>query len=270
MNLPSLKQPAAINCLLLFMIALTPGLVPDGEKQEPKRPVTIEQVMTPQQLKDAGIAGLKPSERAVLDTWLREYTARAAMATSESSFVAGVGADRWVRSEVIPVVVVESGIGGFKPIEGSSIGNTWTKSQVKPVVLVKPGIGGLVPLEGSSIGNTWAKNEVLPVALLESSSGGFAPLFTLRAGGDSAPTADQSGKGSSSPSLIEGKVDGEFEGWDGETVVKLTNGQFWQQTEYHYHYHYAFMPEVLIFKVGESYKMKVEGTDKAVGVTRLK
>jgi len=28
-------------------------------------------------------------------------------------------------------------------------------------------------------------------------------------------------------------------GWDGETIVKLINGQIRQQTEYHYHYHYA-------------------------------
>lgn len=67
-------------------------------------------------------------------------------------------------------------------------------------------------------------------------------------------------------SVIESKVDGEFEGWEGETIVKLMNGQIWQQSEYHYHYHYAFMPEVLIFKSGSGYKMKVQGIDKAVGV----
>ena len=59
----------------------------------------------------------------------------------------------WTKSEVIPVVIVEPGIGGFKPMTGSSIGNRWFKSLVKPVLLVKPGIGGFVPLKGSSIGN---------------------------------------------------------------------------------------------------------------------
>jgi hypothetical protein len=52
--------------------------------------------------------------------------------------------------------------------------------------------------------------------------------------------------------------------------LELTNGQIWQQTEYYYHYHYAFMPKVLIFRSGRGYKMKVEGVEKPVGVTRLK
>lgn len=65
---------------------------------------------------------------------------------------------------------------------------------------------------------------------------------------------------------IESQVDGNFEGWDGNTVVKLTNGQIWKQAEYYYEYHYAFMPDVLVYKSGSGYKMKVDGTDEAVGV----
>ena len=67
-------------------------------------------------------------------------------------------------------------------------------------------------------------------------------------------------------SVIESKVDGEFEGWEGETIVKLMNGQIWQQTEYYYHYRYSFRPDVLIYKGGSGWKMKVEGIDKAVRV----
>ena len=72
------------------------------------------------------------------------------------------------------------------------------------------------------------------------------------------------------PTLIESQIDGEFEGWQGETVVKLMNGQIWQQVEYWYHYHYAYMPRVLIVRNGAGYRMKVEGIEKAVGVERLK
>lgn len=71
-------------------------------------------------------------------------------------------------------------------------------------------------------------------------------------------------------SIIESQIDGDFEGWEGETIVKLVNGQIWQQTEYHYHYHYSFMPKVLIYKSDYGYKMKVDGIDKNIGVTRLK
>lgn len=76
--------------------------------------------------------------------------------------------------------------------------------------------------------------------------------------------------GAPASSVIETQIDGDFEGWEGETIVKLMNGQIWQQTEYHYHYHYAFMPKVLIYRSGGGYKMKVEGVEKAVGVERLR
>lgn len=68
---------------------------------------------------------------------------------------------------------------------------------------------------------------------------------------------------------IESQVDGDFEGFEGETIIKLMNGQIWQQTDYWYHYHYSFMPKVIIFKSGGGYKMKVDGIDKAVGVILL-
>ena len=154
------------------------------------------------------------------------------------------------------------------PVEGSSIANTWSKSEVKPVLLVKPGIGGFVPREGISIGNTWRNQDVLPVMLVEPSAGGFVPLRIIASGGESLEDAPQTVP--ASPSVIESQIDGDFEGWEGETIVKLMNGQIWQQSEYHYHYHYAFMPKVLIFRSGGAYKMKVDGIEKAVGVKRLK
>ena len=72
------------------------------------------------------------------------------------------------------------------------------------------------------------------------------------------------------PSAFESQIDGDFEGWEGETIVKLVNGEIWQQTEYHYTYHYAFMPKAIIFKTASGYKMKVDGIDKAIGVQKLK
>lgn len=69
---------------------------------------------------------------------------------------------------------------------------------------------------------------------------------------------------------IESQIDGNYEGWAGETIVKLMNGQVWQQSEYYYTYRYAFMPKVIIFRAGAGYKMKVDGVDKAVGVIRLR
>ena len=190
---------------------------------------------------------------------------------SAAALLAAAGASiAWKKSDVVAVVLVKPSIGGFVPVEGSAIGNTWAKSDVQPVLLVEPGIGGFRPLEGSSIGNIWRKRDVLPAMLVEPSVGGFVPLGLLSSPGEGATGLSPTLPTQSAPAVIETRIDGDFEGWEGETVVRLMNGQVWQQTEFHFHYHYAFMPRVLIYRSGGGYKMKVDGVEKAVGVTRLR
>lgn len=70
--------------------------------------------------------------------------------------------------------------------------------------------------------------------------------------------------------VIESQIDGTFEGWDGDTVFKLTNGQIWQQSSYDYTYEYDYMPDVLIFSSGGQCKLKVEGVNDIIAVRRLK
>lgn len=71
--------------------------------------------------------------------------------------------------------------------------------------------------------------------------------------------------------LIESNIDGTFEGWDGETLFILQNGQIWKQESYAYWYHYAYSPEVLIYKTDDGkYKMKVDGVDKEIYVKKIK
>ena len=74
----------------------------------------------------------------------------------------------------------------------------------------------------------------------------------------------------STTNVIESYIDGTFEGWDGETIFKLVNGQIWQQAAYSYTYHYAYRPEVLIMKTAGGYKMKVEDVEETIYVRRLK
>lgn len=56
-------------------------------------------------------------------------------------------------------------------------------------------------------------------------------------------------------------VDGAWEGWDGDTIVKLDDGSVWRQEEYLYEYR----PTV---KVGSG-KMQMAGMSKAVRVRRI-
>jgi len=110
-----------------------------------------------------------------------------------------------------------------------------------------------------------AQKEALRMALINTYSNGYE---AGREKGIEQAIAYQQQKAAPG-NTIESQIDGDFEGFEGETIIKLMNGQIWQQTEYWYHYHYSFMPKVIIFKSGGGYKMKVDGIDKAVGVTLL-
>lgn len=73
-----------------------------------------------------------------------------------------------------------------------------------------------------------------------------------------------------SPQVIETCIEDEFEGWEGETIFKLCNGQIWQQSEYAYMYHYSYRPDVVIYRTSSGYRMKVEDVSETIGVERIK
>lgn len=60
-------------------------------------------------------------------------------------------------------------------------------------------------------------------------------------------------------------VQGSWTGWDGQTIVQLSDGTMWQQDEYHYEYHYAYQPRAEI----TGGKMLVEGMHRAVRVRQV-
>jgi len=70
--------------------------------------------------------------------------------------------------------------------------------------------------------------------------------------------------------VIESRIEGDFEGWDGDTVFRLQNGQIWQQASYAYRYHYAYAPRVTIIPVGGGHELVVDGVSQRVRVMRLR
>lgn len=66
------------------------------------------------------------------------------------------------------------------------------------------------------------------------------------------------------------RIVGEFNGWSGDTLFRLENGQVWKQRlpgQWHYRAH---APEVELRKNFMGFWMlRVLGTDRAVGVTRV-
>lgn len=84
-------------------------------------------------------------------------------------------------------------------------------------------------------------------------------------------TAENKGGGAApSEQLIESSIEGEFQGWDRETIFKLTNGQIWQQDEYGYTYANKMSPKVLVIRTARGWIIQVEGSSKTIKVRRLK
>lgn len=159
------------------MIMLVPR-VQLAQSSTPKTTaLTMDALMSKQELAETGVAGLSPSQRKALDEWLNRYTervARAVVAIAATSF----------RSH-------------------------------------------------------------------------------------SAPSAKLASTGDCSPA-IETQIDGDFNGWDGDAIFKLQNGQIWEQVEYDYEYEYDFMPDVTIYSASDGCRMKVDGMDDTILVKRIK
>ena len=70
--------------------------------------------------------------------------------------------------------------------------------------------------------------------------------------------------------VIASQIEGTFNGWSGDTVFTLTNGQIWQQATYAYIYHHAYRPDVLIYPSRGGFEMRVDGVNEKIGMKRLK
>ena len=91
---------------------------------------------------------------------------------------------------------------------------------------------------------------------------------------DSFEFAEKGFSGSSSINftgqVLETQIDGDFEGWEGETIFKMIDGTIWQQMSYDYTYHYSFMPDVIIYKKNGAFYMRVEDVEDEIQVIQIK
>ncbi len=81
-----------------------------------------------------------------------------------------------------------------------------------------------------------------------------------RSDGYHLEVADKSILVAEATSVADSRIDGDFNGWDGETVYSLMNGQVWQQSKYKYRYKYAHCPPALVYRASGGHKMRVAGT----------
>jgi len=119
------------------------------------------------------------------------------------------------------------------------------------------GIESLTPIQRRAL-DGWLNRYTLRVLQVSLKPEPRIPnAFTLPAGSPCSPA-------------IETRMAGDIEGWDGDTIFKLDNGQIWQQSSYAYTYFYAYRPEVTIYQTGSGCRMKVGDRSDTVAVRRIK
>jgi len=69
--------------------------------------------------------------------------------------------------------------------------------------------------------------------------------------------------------VTKSRIDGEFNGWEGDTIFELVNGQKWQQSTYKYKYIYKYRPEIKIWEDKGQYLLEVEGVDEKLPVRKI-
>ncbi|MGE0227472.1 MAG: hypothetical protein AB7I38_04015 [Dehalococcoidia bacterium] len=71
--------------------------------------------------------------------------------------------------------------------------------------------------------------------------------------------------------FVRSCIDGNFEGWDGDTIFPLCNGQVWQQSAFAFHFHFAFRPAVIVYASPfGGFRLKVDGVDQTIRVIRIR
>lgn len=69
---------------------------------------------------------------------------------------------------------------------------------------------------------------------------------------------------------VESRIVTDFDGLEHGNIYELQNGQIWKQTDFYIWIRIAVYPRVIIYRDGASWKMKVDGIDRAVRVERIR
>jgi hypothetical protein len=147
----------------------------------------------------------------------------------------------------------------YQGSSGAAVGKRLRlRELMAPAQFAQAGLNKLTAAEMLAL-EEWLGTYTETVAQLVRSNSSLAP-----------PPAQEPSARTASPQVIETCIEGDFEGWDGETIFKLCNGQIWQQSEYAYTYHYAYRPSVTIYRTASGYRMKVEDVAETIVVQRIK
>ena len=68
---------------------------------------------------------------------------------------------------------------------------------------------------------------------------------------------------------FESKLNGKFDGWNGNTIYQLKNGTKWRLIENKNSYQSSFSPKAFVWREGEEYYLEIVGAGTKEKVRRV-
>jgi hypothetical protein len=225
------KPSARLASVALFLIMAALPLLADRPSQPGPR---VQELIPPATFRKAGLDRLSPGELQELNAWLAEYT-RLVMGLASPSAVTDTRKGEIIESHINGSFTGWSGETVFKLDNGQF----WQQASYAYMYhyAYHPSVS-IYPKDTGYQMKVEDVDETLPVRRLTG--------------------------------VIESSIDGEFLGWDGDTVFKLLNGQIWQQASASALAHASVNPKVLVYRGSGGYKMQVEGVSQTIIVRRLR
>lgn len=217
--------------------------------------VDVRNLITVSQYSATGLGKLSPAQLQAFNAWLGQFLNSPAAASAASANAPDV------RNYMSVNAYNQSGLANLSASELGAL-NAWFGQYLK----ANPQSGqvsGAAPAQPAqavvAAPVVAAPAPQAAVAASDSGSSGF--------GMDSmAPEQN-----TETPKRIESRIVGEFNGWNGNTVFKLENGQVWQQAATGFYTNVSMEnPQVVIKKLLFGYLLTLPGQGETVFVRRIK
>jgi hypothetical protein len=165
------------------------------------------------------------------------------------------------KRSVLSIALLAMGFLALSDIVGAQQGTLELKIEdvMTAQELKDAGVSGLTASQRTAL-NIWLNRYTETVIKVATGANSESPKL---------PQARTSG-GSDCVPAVESTIKGDFEGWEGETIFQLDNGQIWQQAEYDYMYSYQYRPDVTIYQTRGGCQMKVEDEEETIIVKKIR
>lgn len=221
--------------------------------------VDVRNMITVSQFSQTGLDKLSPAELQAFNTWLGQFLDSPAAATAANADTAPD-----VRNYMSVNAYNQSGLANLSPGQLAAL-NAWFGQYLK---------GHTQPASAPQAAPAPAMQAApapVPVPVIVPSAPQSAAASSTSATGTFGMDSMSPEQNTETPKRIESRIVGEFNGWNGNTVFKLENGQVWQQAATGYYTDVRLEnPPVVIKKLLFGYLLTLPGQGETVFVRRIK